>query len=256
MQMLRHFFELAEEDSGSLFQDLAVAREPEVMAHQGQYPVLYFSLKEIRGTTWETAYDKLQQMMRVAATQFSYLESGLDPTDSKQLVEIAMKTASQGLLENSLRDLAIWLHRHHGKPVIILIDEYDTPLLEAYAHDYYEEMASFMRSWLGGGLKLETAPGVLFKGVVTGIMRVAKESLFSGLNNLKTYPLHAGSPFSDKFGFTDPEVETLLREWNRLDEVDVVREWYNGYQSGAALVYNPWSIINYLSEETARCSTG
>jgi hypothetical protein len=249
MQMLRHFFELTEEDSGSLFQDLAVAEEPEVMAHQGQYPVLYFSLKEIRGTTWEVAYGKLQQLMCAAATEFSSVESSLSPPEGKRLRELTNETASQAVLENSLRDLAIWVQQHHKKPVIILIDEYDTPLLEAYAHNYYEEMASFMRSWLGGGLKLEAAPGVLFKAVVTGIMRVAKESLFSGLNNLKVWPVYATSPFSDKFGFTEPEVEKLLQEWGRTDETDVVRDWYNGYQFGASVVYNPWSIINYISED-------
>ena len=249
MQMLRHFFQLTEEDSASLFQDLAVSQEPEAMTHQGQYPVLYFSLKEIRGTTWEIAYDKLRQMMNAAATEFSSVESRLNPSEGRRLRELTTETASQAVLENSLRDLAIWVQRHHGKPVVILIDEYDTPILEAYAHGYYEEMASFMRSWLGEGLKLEAATGVLFKAVVTGIMRVAKESLFSGLNNLEVSPVYETGPFENNFGFTEGEVEKLLREFSLVERLADVQDWYNGYQFGSSTIYNPWSIINYAGKQ-------
>ena len=249
MEMLFHFFRKSEEDAAHLFRDLAVARHPEVMEHQGKYPVVAFNLKEVRGTTWPAARGLLEQLLSDFCRTHTEIADGMDHIDRRDFESLVERKASEPTLRNSLRNLAIWLKRYHEHQVIILLDEYDTPILEAYAHGYYEDMISFMRSWLGEGLKLERERGVLYKAVVTGIMRVAKESMFSGLNNLKVFPLQETSPFEGKFGFTQTEIEQLLAHYGLEAKLDEVNDWYNGYQFGRTTIYNPWSIIHYVDSQ-------
>ena len=142
----------------------------------------------------------------------------------------------------------IWLHRCHGQRVVVLIDEYDTPIHEAYRYGYYEEAVTFFRTWLGEGLKLENAADALEKAVVTGIMRVAKESLFSGLNNFRVYPVHEPGPFESVIGFTEADVEEALAATGCREAGDLVRDWYNGYDFGTCRVYNPWSVLSFLDD--------
>ena len=249
MQMLYYFFHKAEEDAADLFRGLAVAQEPEVMAHQGKYPTLFLSLKGIRGDSWETVYPKLQRLVADLCHEKSFLAPSLNPLERRVFEKLMMAESDQAALGGSLRDLVIWLSRHHQHPVMLLIDEYDTPILEAYSHCYYDRMISFMRCWLGEGLKLEKEPGALYKAVVTGIMRVAKESLFSGLNNPSVFPLQRIGPFEDKFGFTQEEVEQLLTDYGLEETLKEVNDWYNGYQFGNTTIYNPWSIIYYIDSQ-------
>lgn len=249
MQMLYYFFRKSEEDDAELFRDLAVAQLPEVMAHQGQYPVVYFNLKGIRGATWPAARELLEQLISNFCRAHSHIADGMDHVDRRDFDSLVRREASEATLRNSLENLAVWLRQYYERPVIILLDEYDTPILQAYSNGYYGDMISFMQSWLGGGLKLETHPDVLHKAVVTGIMRVAKESLFSGLNNPKVYPLQRMSPFEDKFGFTEGEIQQLLTHYGLTHKLDEVNEWYNGYQFGNTTIYNPWSIIHYIDDQ-------
>jgi hypothetical protein len=165
-------------------------------------------------------------------------DESLDPDLRKRL---ALIKAGEGNPERMLRDLSFALHQATGERVVLLIDEYDAPLLTAWQYDYYDEVASWFRSFLTAGLKDNEH---LFKSVLTGILRVAKESMFSGLNNIAVYSLLAKQP--EPFGFTDPEVQALLAEYGREGECEEVRLWYNGYRFGETTVYNPWSILNVL----------
>ena len=249
MQMLEHFFRESEEDTSHLFANLAAAQYPEVMAQQGTYPVLSLSLKGVKAKTWESAYIKLGRLVADQCQAHSSIAASLNAYEGRIFSELMVAESDQADLEGSLRDLVVWLARHHGQPVILLIDEYDTPILEACSNGYYDEMVSFMRSWLGEGLKLEAEPQALFKAVVTGIMRVAKESLFSGLNNLSVCPVQETGPFEDQFGFTQAEVESLLADYGLSEKLSEVQDWYNGYRFGNSTIYNPWSIIQYIDKQ-------
>ena len=249
MRMLYYFFSHAEEDAWPLFQDLAVAQHPEIMEHRGKYPVAYFNLKGIRGRSWEVAKGLFEELVSDFCQEVPQIAETMNEVEHRRFSSLAEQKAEESTLRNSLRRLAIWMHNYYQQPVVLLIDEYDTPILEAHANDYYDEMISFMRSWLGEGLKLEQKAGVLFKAVVTGIMRVAKESQFSGLNNFGVYPLHQTSAFEGHFGFTQSEVEQLLTDFGLADRLGQVQEWYNGYELGNTTLYNPWSIINYIARQ-------
>jgi len=245
---LRYFFSNREKDTARLFDGLAVSEIPEVMAAQGEYPTIFVSLKGIRGTDWATARAAMADQIARQYQLYEDIREGADGFMQRRFDAVLNGDASDAALAVSLRDLISMLYRHYEKPALVLVDEYDTPILEAYRGGYYDEMISFMRSWLGEGLKYEDEPA-LFKAVLTGIMRVAKESLFSGLNNFAVYPAHMASPFNPDFGFTEDEVKTLLSLCGQRDKLVEVREWYNGYDFGRARVYNPWSIVNYLNSE-------
>jgi hypothetical protein len=177
-----------------------------------------------------------------------YLLEGkaLKPQESKFFKRIIELEGNKGDYENSLEYLLIFLNRYYGKQVVILIDEYDAPVHAGFNNGYYDEIIGFTRNFLSGGLK-DTGQ-YLEKSVLTGIMRIARESIFSGLNNLGVFTLLA-EEFDDKFGFTEKEIEKMLKDFNVFHMVDQVREWYNGYTFGKETIYNPWSIINFLASE-------
>lgn len=249
MQMLKYFFMKSDDDFSSLFDGLAVTKHPDIMAHQGKYPVIHINLKGIKGSDWKTSYQLLIRIISDLYREHKYLADYLEEIDRNDFWNIIERKANEASLLNSLQDLAIWLKHYHQQPVIIIIDEYDTPILESQAKGYYEPMIDFMRSWLGEGLKLEKESGVLLKAVVTGIMRVAKESLFSGLNNFGVYPLHEISDFENKFGFTKPEVKQFLEYYGLDDHLNEVCEWYDGYNFGNSTIFNPWSTLNYVNKQ-------
>jgi len=172
-------------------------------------------------------------------------DQGLGDEERVFFEGIVKLTASPSAYENSLKQLSSYLGRYHGQKVVLLIDEYDTPIQAGYVNGYYAEVVDFMRNFLGGGLKDNVH---LEKGVLTGIMRVAKESIFSGLNNPGVFTL-LQPEFSAAFGLTENEVEQALRDFNLEDRLENVRNWYNGYVFGERVVYNPWSIINYLNSK-------
>jgi hypothetical protein len=201
---------------------------------------------------WETCLDKIKQLIRGEYLKHKYLGNSpkLEPQEQDYFKKVIDQKGSMGDYENSLQNLLIFLNRYYGERVVILIDEYDTPVHEGFYRDYYEEIINFLRNFLGGGLK--DTDQYLEKGVITGIMRIARESIFSDLNNSGVYTL-LSEEFDDKFGFTEKEVDALLKDFNVTDMYDQVRIWYNGYRFGEKIIYNPWSIVNFLGGKKKIC---
>ncbi|MDM8521923.1 AAA family ATPase [Desulfococcaceae bacterium HSG8] len=248
LSMLRYFFEKSDEDRSGLFGKLAIRDDECFEAHQGKYPVIRMTFKDIREGTWDACYKKLTGIIRNIFRQHRemLLSSEIcDETDRKLIRHFLEKTANSEECEDSLRFLSECLFSHYQKKVVILIDEYDTPLHAGYAGGYYKDAISFIRNFLSGGLKDNEH---LFRGVLTGILRVAKESVFSGLNNPGVYTV-LSRKFSDAFGFTVPEVRQFLEERGMGDRYEDVSHWYNGYLFGGRVIFNPWSVINYADNE-------
>lgn len=250
MTMLRYFFEKSDEDHSNLFNDLSISAFPDYMVHQGQYPVIYLSLKNIKGTSWDGAKDQIIQIIGRCCSQADLPLSQLKTEDREMLQSLVTYQPSDTILSLSIKLLTLWLYEYHQKPVIVLIDEYDTPMIEAWSNGYYNEMAGFMRSWLGSGLKQDQGQ-VLYRAVVTGILRVAKESIFSELNNMKVASSLLPQPLSHLFGFTQEEIDKILIDFDLPACGPTLHEWYNGYSFGQKMVYNPWSVTNFIDNYPA-----
>ncbi len=250
MSMLRYFFEKTQEDHSHLFSPYKIW-QTKYRELQGKYPVIFFSLKEIKQGTWDLAYEKLQALIAKEFERHAYLLSSpdcLSQTEKKKFQDILSEKANQATTELSLSFLITWLERYHKKRVFVLIDEYDAPIHMAYFRGYYSSLIDFMRNWLGGGLKGN--PG-LEKGVLTGILRIAKENIFSDLNNGSNFTLFSPN-FSSQFGLLEDEVKNLLSEYGMSDKLSEVRKWYNGYHIGPHAIYNPWSILSYIEHKTLK----
>ena len=250
LSMLRYFFEKTQQDTSYLFRPLKIWQDEKCRSLQGQFPVIFISLKDIKHASWEETFTSLQGLISEAFRLHPYLldDSVLDGLEKQQYQTIAYEQGDQTLYEQSLKLLTKWLCRYHKQRAILLIDEYDTPAHAAYIGGYYDKLIGFLRNWLSGGLKDNS---FLEKGVLTGILRIAKESIFSGLNNIRTFTL-LNDGFQDKFGLTEPEVKKLLEEYSLLDKWEVIRKWYNGYRIGSCEgVYNPWSVLNCIANQGA-----
>ncbi len=251
MTMLKYFFELTDEDMSYLFQDLAIASYPDCIKHYKSYPVIYITLKQIRGKTYDEAEVQLRKMIselyRLHRDTVTILDTEIAKRDFE---ELRNGNSSLVALKNSLYDLILILYRYHNRPVIVLIDEYDSPMIEAWMNGYYSDMAEFMRSWLGGGLKHDNAQA-LFRAVITGILRIAKESIFSDLNNLFVSTTLLPNTLSTRFGFTEDEVIQILTDFNLTHQQEIIREWYNGFLFGSKTIYNPWSVSIYVNQYPA-----
>ncbi len=246
MSMLKYFFEKSEEDNSCLFVPFKIW-QTQYRDLQGKYPVIFFSLKGVQQETWDCAYTKLKTLIAQEFGRHRYLLDSPKLAVEEQSIfrAILQKEADQADTEESLKLLSIWLRRYHGTSVIVLIDEYDAPIHTAYFRGYYSPMISFMRNWLGEGLKSNAA---LERAVITGILRIAKESIFSDLNHASNFTIFREN-FGDKFGFLENEVAALLLEHNMMDQLCAVRSWYNGYHIGPHAIYNPWSILQYLEQK-------
>ncbi|KJJ84460.1 protein containing DUF1703 [Candidatus Omnitrophus magneticus] len=246
LSMLRYFFEKTEKSNGYLFKDLAICRlGEEYMNQQGAYPVIFLTLKDVKEKTWDTTYRGIKDLIQNEFLRHKYLKNwtGLEKEEKEYFNKITSLEGSEKDYENSLKTLSLFLERYHNKKVIILLDEYDTPIQSGYLENFYEHVISFMRNFLSGGFKDNTS---LEKGVLTGILRVSKESIFSGMNNLGVFTL-LSHKFADKFGFTEKEVLELLKAFNLEHLLEDVRRWYNGYNFRGVTIYNPWSIVSYAS---------
>ena len=217
------------------------------MQHQGKYPVVSISFKDIKQATFSDVLEKFNELIIRVYDQHNYLETSDKLTSAqKELYRIILhRKANQSQLEGTLQTLTECLSIHHGVKPWLLIDEYDTPIQAAYVEGYYNEMIKFMRGIFSAALKNNP---YLDKAVITGILRVAKESLFSGVNNLKVYSV-LGSKYSEHFGFTESEVDNILHRAHLLDKAVDIKQWYNGYQIDKVTIYNPWSIVNCIQEE-------
>ena len=242
ISMLEHFFSLQTEKS--IFNGLEIAdKEALCREYMGKYPVVSISLKGIDARTCQMALRMAARIVRRAASKVQYLleSKALSESDKIEYSRLLDSNMDEAVFCDSLRTLSEMLEKHHHTKVILLIDEYDVPLAKAYANGYYDEMLSLIRRLLGEALKTNSS---LKFAVLTGCLRISKESIFTGLNNLKVLSL-ADERFDKYFGFTDQEVRELLAYYDAADHYDVVKKWYNGYQFGSRNVYCPWDVLNY-----------
>ena len=242
MSMLEHFFSL--NGDKSIFDGLEISKEASLCEeYMGKYPVLSISLKGIDAWNYEMAFEMAVQIMKRVPAKVQYLleSDALSEQDKAEYCKLLDDNMSEAVFCNSLRVLSELLEKHHGAKVILLIDEYDVPLAKAHANGYYDQMISLIRNLLGEALKTNNS---LKLAVLTGCLRISKESIFTGLNNLKVLTI-ADERFDEYFGFTDKEVRGLLEYYDAADHYDEVKRWYDGYRFGNVEVYCPWDVLNH-----------
>lgn len=248
MSMLQSFFEIGKDKT--LFDGLRISDNQELCEkYQGKFPVVSVSLKGINGATYEEARRFLIKTINEEARRLSVLSDSteLDETDHELLTQLKKKEMTNDSLVYSIRELTELLEKHYGSKVIVLIDEYDVPLAKANENGYYDEMVLLIRNLFENALKTNSS---LKFAVLTGCLRIAKESIFTGLNNFKVYSITDKS-FDETFGFTDAEVRELLRYYGQEKYYETVKEWYDGYRFGNVDVYCPWDVINFCSDHLA-----
>ena len=243
MDMLAEF--AGNPESKSLFDGLLISNYPDIMAKQGTYPTIFLSLKSAKQTTYVETLAYLREVMSETFGKFRYLRNHLELDQQDIFDNILYKRSETSELRQSLRTLMQWLCEHFKKQVVIILDEYDAPIHSAWQYDYYKEMVSFMQGYLGDAFKDNP---YLFRGVMTGILRVSRENIFSGLNNVRVYSM-LNPKYGEYFGFTEAEVDAICESFDLMPERENVRRWYNGYQVGQVQVYNPWSIVNYATDK-------
>ena len=247
MSMLKYFFDIKnKEENKKLFQNLYIEKS-DFFEEQGAYPVVYISLKGIKADTWESSFFLIKSLISSIYNEFEYIREKLNESQLESFNKIWLKK-DDGEYRNALKNLTSFLYEYYKKEVILLIDEYDSPLINAYEHGYYDEAIVFFQVFYGEALK--TNP-YLRMGIMTGIIRVIKAGIFSDLNNLKVYSI-LEKEYSDFYGFTQEEVEKALKNFNIEYELPEVKAWYDGYRFGNSDVYNPWSILNFIQSEELR----
>ncbi len=250
LSMLRYYFasEVDGQSTQDLFYGLKIHEEKEIAhQHQGHYPVIFLTLKDLKFSTFEETYQNFCQLIAFLYEEHRYLLAGeiLSTNEKTRYHAVLEEKASSAGINYSLKGLSTYLHRYHKVAPIILIDEYDTPIQSGYLNNYYEKIVELFRAFLGSALKDNPH---CFKAVLTGILRVSKESLFSGLNNLEVYSV-IHPKYGQYFGFTESEVQTLLDKAGLSEKTEGIRHWYNGYQIGQHIIYNPWSLLNCVKNE-------
>lgn len=247
MDMLRVFFEKTNEDTSVYFKDKQIWQCGDYYTkHQGQYPVIFLTFKDVKSMTWEETFQKIRRLISLEFIRHNELETSsvLTAYEKEQYHLLAGDNGDEVDCQMGLQLLSLLLHKHYGRGCIIIIDEYDTPIQQGHTCNFYPEIVNFMRNFFSGGLK--DNPHLAF-GFLTGILRVAKESIFSGMNNLKTYSI-LDDGYSSYFGFTEKEVKDMLRYYGKDDKYNELSEWYDGYRFGNTEIFNPWSVINYISD--------
>lgn len=250
MSILRRYFEKTDEDNSCLFDGLKISEASEkYKSYMGQYPVISISLKGMKQPDFETSFIRFKNLVTREFERHDNIISSekLKPLQRKQFSEIYNGTADDSVYSDSLKLLSDCLYRVYGKKVIILIDEYDVPLENAYFNGFYEEMINLIRSVFESVLKTNDS---LEFAVLTGCLRISKESIFTGLNNLKVYSV-SDVAFSQYFGFMEQEVRKLAEYYNLPERFDEIRTWYDGYRFGKTEIYNPWSVLNYIKDAVA-----
>ena len=248
MDMLRVFFEKTPEDTSIYFKDKYIWQCGDYYTkHQGQYPVIFLSFKDIKCSCWHETFQKISKLISLEFMRHDELESStvLSSYEKEQYHRFASEGMNEVDCQMGLQLLSLLLHKHYGKECVIIIDEYDTPIQQGHLCDFYNDIVNFMRNFFSGGLK--DNPHLAF-GFLTGILKVAKESIFSGMNNLKTNSILDDS-YSSYFGFTKDEVKDMLEYYEYEDKYQEICEWYDGYCFGNTEIFNPWSVINYISDQ-------
>lgn len=248
MDMLRVFFEKTPEDTSIYFKDKYIWQCGDYYTkHQGQYPVIFLSFKDVKCSSWQETFQKISKLISLEFMRHNELESSsvLSSYEKEQYHRFASENINEVDCQMGLQLLSLLLHKHYDKECVIIIDEYDTPIQKGHLCDFYNEIVDFMRNFFSGGLK--DNPHLAF-GFLTGILRVAKESILSGMNNLKTNSI-LDNNYSSYFGFTNEEVRDMLAYYDYEDKYQEICEWYDGYRFGNSEIFNPWSVINYISEQ-------
>lgn len=248
MDMLRTFFEKTEQDTSVYFQDKKIwACGQKYQSYQGKYPVIFLTFKDVKFNTWEETFSAVRDIFAKETQRHEELRTSdrCDEYDERKYARLAEGNVTEVELSSALADLSAMLHKHHGTAPVIIIDEYDTPIQQGYMKGYYEEIILFMRNLFSGGFKDNRH---LAFGFLTGILRVAKESIFSGMNNLSINSV-LDHKYSAYFGFTPDEVREMAAYYGASDKYDEICEWYDGYRFGKTEIFNPWSVVNYFSNE-------
>ena len=248
MSMLKYFFDVEKkEENGKLFKDLYIEKT-ESFKEQGQYPVIFLSLKDLKATTWEIMEKDIKSTVASLFLEYEDLYYELGEFDKPLFKKIATKEEGIENLKEALKVLVKILYKKYNKKVVILIDEYDSPLVSAYINGYYGKAKDFFKTFYSTVLKDNN---YLQMGVLTGIIRVIKAGIFSDLNNLRTYTI-LSDDYTDSYGLTEEEVEKSLKDYGIGQEISKVKDWYDGYKFGDSEVYNPWSILNFLQDKELR----
>jgi len=247
MSTLKYFFDVKNaEENRKLFKDLYIEKS-EYFKEQGQYPVIFISLKDLKKNTWEECFFEIKELLRNLYNDFYHIRESLNESDLREFDKIWLKE-KEANYDSSLLNLTKYLYNYYKKEVILLIDEYDSPLIVANQRNYYKDSINFFRNFFS--IALKTNP-YLKTAILTGIVQVAKEGIFSGLNNVITYNI-LENEFETFFGLNEEEVEVALKYFELEYEIEEVKKWYDGYKFGEKEIYNPWSILNYLRTKELR----
>ena len=245
MSMIKYFFDVKDkEENKKLFENLKIYNS-EYMSEQGKYPVIFISLKDLKEDTWEECLESIKDIMYKIFNEYNFLREKLNVVEKRQFDKIWEIIGNERNFKTSLLDLSNYLNKYYGEKVIILIDEYDAPIINAFDKGYYNEAINFFQTFYSSALKTNNS---LKYGVLTGITRIIKEGIFSGLNNLYVNTI-LSKDYSEYFGLLENEVIEMLEYFDMKYKIEEVREWYNGYIFGESKVYNPWSIVNYVREK-------
>ena len=248
MSMLKYFFDIEnKEENKKIFKDLYIEKT-EAFKEQGQYPVIFLSLKDLKALTWEQMEKAIKSAISRLFSEYKYLLNDLDKFDTLTFENILLKNTELEDLKEALKFLTRILYEKYNKKVVVLIDEYDSPLVSAYINGYYEKAKDFFKTFYSSVLKDNS---YLQMGVLTGIIRVIKAGIFSDLNNLRTYTI-LSEMYTDSYGLTEEEVVKSLKDYGIEQEISNVKDWYDGYKFGDSEVYNPWSILNFLQYKELR----
>ena len=248
MSMLKYFFDIEnKEENKKIFKDLYIEKT-EAFKEQGQYPVIFLSLKDLKALTWEQMEKAIKSTISRLFSEYKYLLNDLDKFDTLTFENILLKNTELEDLKEALKFLTRILYEKYNKKVVVLIDEYDSPLVSAYINGYYEKAKDFFKTFYSTVLKDNS---YLQMGVLTGIIRVIKAGIFSDLNNLRTYTI-LSEMYTDSYGLTEEEVVKSLKDYGIEQEISNVKDWYDGYKFGDSEVYNPWSILNFLDFKELR----
>ena len=247
MSMLQYFLSIKEKDNAYLFNGLNITKNQEIMKYQNKYPVIFMTFKDMKGLIFDEQIEQFTFLIsNIIKEHHELLKSDkLDEVDKNKLEKYRSGESTITEIKNSLLFISRCLKRHYNQKVIILIDEYDVPLQSTYLHNYYDEMTNFMGGVLSSVLKTNDS---LEKGILTGCLKTAKESIFTGLNNFTVYSIFNKGKTSRHFGFTQSEIDELLRYYHLEEYQDKIKEWYDGYLFGNVNIYNPWSTLNYIRQ--------
>lgn len=247
MSMLYYFFSIKEKENAYLFDNLNISKNKDALKHQNQYPVIFISLKDMKNNSYEGQMIRFKEIICLCAKNYLELLDGDDLLGSEK--ELFQRYVDNKMcddeLESALFNISYYLRKYYHQKVIILIDEYDVPLQSAYQNNYYEDMVNFLRNVFSMALKTNDA---LEKGIMTGCLRISKESIFKGLNNFSSYSI-LNNISNEYFGFTEREVKQLLKDYHLSSYMDEVKEWYDGYLFGNLEIYNPWSTLTYVKNK-------